>query len=502
MKYKFRTRPYRHQYHAVKRLINQGYGGALLMEPRTGKSKLAIDWMCILAKQGKIDRAVIFAPNRVLGTWVQEIATHSPLKVNVTVWDGKARRHGPPPPVSGYYDLEVVIVNYDAFASNGQKTPSGRPSKTSGRYKYRTQLRKWIDNKPCAGVLDESHKIKSPSGRTSNFVVSMHQDFEYRVILTGTPVTKAKRSHDVYMQWKFLNPDRFSHVPTVSEFKSHYGRWLALDGYSKYLGPRNLEELQSLMAKDAIVVRREDCFDLPPREDLVRFVKLKKASQRAYDEMAEEMITVLESGATAEASIQLVRNLRLSQITSGFVTDEGGDIQRFGFEKADELKVIMEDLIEQEEHLVVAARWRPDLDLIEEMGRQVGYKVYSVRGGVKREESDQNIRDFKQAKEPSLMVLQPSAASLGIDLSTAATMVWYSHTPSWVDFTQTCDRIALSRNSTTFIHLVAEASIDEGLLETLRQDGDLARSLMNNPRAILKGRSLKVDEQSRVEMKK
>lgn len=472
------------------------------MEPRTGKTKTTVDWLCILAQLGKIDRAIIIAPNRVLGTWVQEIATHAPSKVNVTVWDAKARKLGPPPAVSGYYDLEVVLVNYDAFRVTGRKTKSGRPSRASGRYKFRSQLRKWIDDKPCAGILDESHKIKSPSGRTSNFVVSMHQDFEYRLILTGTPVTKAKRSHDVYMQWKFLNPERFDHVPTLSEFKSHYGKWLALDGYSKYLGPRNMKELQRLMAKDAIVVRREDCFDLPPREDLVRFVKLKKASQTAYDEMAEDMITELESGAVAEASIKLVQNLRLTQITSGFVNDDEGDYQRIGFEKAEALKEIMEDLIEQEEHLVVAARWVADLDIIEAMGAEAGYTVYSVRGGIKREESDANLKKFKEAKVPSLMVLQPSAAALGIDLSTAATMVWYSHTPSWVDFTQTCDRIALSRNSTTFIHLIAESTIDEALLETLRLDGDLARTLLDNPAAMLKGRSLKVDKNHKVEMKK
>lgn len=501
-KYRFKTKPYRHQFDALKRLLSQESGGALLMEPRTGKSKTTIDYLGALCLRDGLDRAIIFAPNRVLGTWVSEIGIHSPLNIKVTVWDAPARKAGPPPAVSGYYDLEVLLINYDAFGTPGKKTASGRPSKASGRYKTRSLLRKWIDGKPCAGILDESHKIKSPSGRVSNFVVSMSEDFKYRLILTGTPVTKAKRSHDVYMQWKFLNPERFSHVPSVKEFKSHYGRWIEKNGYPQYLGPKNLDEMHALMAKDAIIVRREDCFDLPPREDLVRFVRLKGASKRAYDEMAEEMITELESGTLAEASIKIVQNLRLGQITSGFVTDDQGDMVRFGFEKADELKTIMADLLEKDEHLVVAARWVPDLELIEAMGRDMGYKVYSVRGGLKRAESDANIINFRKATEPSLMVLQPSAAALGIDLSTASTMVWYSHTPSWVDFTQTCDRIALSRNSTTFIHLVAESTIDEGMLETLRLDGDLSKAVLNNPAAMLKGHTLTVDSSSKLKMVK
>lgn len=505
VRYKFKTRPYNHQVKALKRLMAQEYGGALLMSPRTGKTKTTIDYMCAMAMKGKIDRAIVVAPNRVLGTWVQEFAIHAPLNVRVSVWDAEARKNGAPPAVTGYYDLEVLVVNYDAFAAPGKKTKSGRPSKASGRFKNRTLLRKWMNGKPTLGVLDESHKIKSPSGRASNMLVTMHSDFKYRLILTGTPVTKGKRIFDVYMQWKFLNPERFADLGNLADFKHHFGRWEQVEtmvggelkAFPKFKGARNLKDLHKRMAKDAIIVRREDCFDLPPREDLVHFVDLK-ASNKAYQEMAEELITQLENGEVAEASIQLVKGLRLSQITSGFVTDVNGEVQRIGFEKADALKEILSDLYEKGEHVVVAARWVPDLDAIEAMGEEVGFKTYSVRGGIKRTESDQNILNFRKAEEPSLMIIQPSAASLGIDLSTASTMVWFSHTPSWTDFIQASDRIALSRNSTTFIHLVARNTVDEGMLQTLTHDGEVAKAIMDNPRAMLTGHSLKTDRSGRL----
>lgn len=501
-KYRFRTRPYKHQYLAVKRFLDQGHLG-LLFEPRTGKSKTTIDALCALATRGSVDRAVIVAPNRVLGTWVSEFEIHAPINYRITVWDKEGRAAGPPPAVSGKYDLEVVLVNYEAFAIPGKKTASGRRSKASGRFKYRTYLRKWIGGKPCAGVLDESHKIKSPSGKASNLLVSMHSDFKYRLILTGTPLTKAKRPFDIYMPWKFLNPARFAHVPTVAEFKDHYARFVDTgNGFKKYKGPKNQAELVRLMREDAVVVRREDCFDLPPREDVVRFVTLSPDTRRVYNEMAEELIADLHTGTVAEAQIMLVRNMRLSQLTSGFVTDEEGNNVRIGHEKSDALAEILQTAMENEEHMVVAARWVDDLDLIEALGRSIGFKTYSVRGGVKRAQSDTNIRSFREAKEPSLMVLQPSAAALGIDLSTASTMVWYSHTNSWVDFSQTCDRIALSRNSTTFIHLVARSSVDEVTLETLRLDGDQAARIMADPRQALTGKSLKVDKTGKIEVKK
>lgn len=510
--YAFRTEPYQHQRRALKSLLKRGWGGALLMEPRTGKTKTTIDWLSVLNQQGKIDRALIVAPNRVMNVWVREFLAHSPRRVHITVWDKDERKVGVPRTPVGY-DLYVVIVNYEAFGQPGGLTPcrvkncSGkrgecphprRRSKASGRFKFRTLLRKWMAGGTAACVLDESHKIKSPSGSASNMLASMGGEFEYRAILTGTPLTKAKRPQDIYMQWKFLNPERFADLPTVADFKAHYGKWKEMDGYAKYLGPRNLPELHRRMSADSFIVRRDQCFDLPPREDIVEYVDLSPITRKVYDEMAAEMIAKLEDGRIAEASLSIVQALRLSQITSGFVTDDEGEIHRLGFEKYDRLVELVGDRLEMEQKIVVVARWKPDLDLIAEFGHQMKVPTYQIRGKVKRAISDQAVIDFHNLDGPGLIVLQPAAASLGIDLSSAAHMVWYSHTSSWVDFTQCCDRIALSRASTTFSHLVARRSVDEMLLSTLAGDGDIGRAIMTQPDELLNGIRLDLDDQSRL----
>lgn len=497
--YKFSSPPpYAHQKKGVKFLLRNEWGGALLMEPRTGKTRTTIDWLSILNFQGKIDQAVIVCPNRVLGTWLNEIHTFCTRRVHITVWDAKERKKGVPSKPPGY-DLYVILVNFDAFGTPGKRTASGRRSKASGRFKVRTDLRKWMAGaKGVAGVIDESHKIKSPSGKVSNMIVSMRQDFAYRTILTGTPQTKAQRAHDIYMQWQFLNPDRFKEYPTAADFKMHFGKWLSRNGFEQYIGPKNIEELRSKMAQDAYIVRRDQCFDLPPREDRVVKVALTAHTRRAYDQMAEEMIARISECKTAEASIRLVQTLRLSQITSGFVTLDTGEIERLGYEKADALMEILDDEFEKEQKVVIAARWRPDLDLIEHLVRKSKVPVWSIRGGVTREESDQAILDFRNHDGAGAIVIQPSASSLGIDLSTSAHMIWYSHTPSWVDFTQACDRIALSRNSTTFTHLVAESSVDEVLMQTLATDGDVAREIMTHPEELLTGTLLDLDSSGRI----
>lgn len=494
--YRYHTKPYQHQVKALKQLLRQGYGGALIMEPRTGKSKVATDWLSVLNMRKDIDRAVIICPNRVMGTWVNELLLHSPRRLHITVWDKDERKKGIPAKPPGYH-MHVLIINFDAFATPGKKLPSGRRSKASGRFKLRANLLKWMDGKPTACVVDESHKLKSPSGKASNMIVGMQDKFKYRAILTGTPMTKAHRAFDIYMQWNFLQPERFADLPTVAEFRDRYGRWTIKNNYPQFLGPKNLGELHRRMNKDAFTIRRDQCYDLPPREDIVQFVKMTDKTRSIYEKMAEEMIAEIEEGRFAEASINLVKTLRLGQITSGFVTDVDGEITRFSFEKLDALREIYEQQFDLEQKVVVAARWRPDLDLIADEARNMDVPVWSIRGGVSRADSDAAVHEFREHKGAGVIVVQPSASSLGIDLSTAAHMVWYSHTPSWVDFTQCCDRIALSRSSTTFTHLVARRSVDEVLLNTLATDGDVARAIMSRPGELINGHPLDLDDNSR-----
>jgi SNF2 family DNA or RNA helicase len=459
----------------------------------------------VLVQQRKIKRALVVCPNRVMTVWLTQLLRHCPCSVHVEVWDAKARqqlgkRIGRE---TDGYDLYVAIVNYDAFATPGRKLPSGRKSRATGRFKLRSNIGKWLGKDGAACILDESHKIKSPSGKAANMVVSMRDFFEYRAILTGTPLTKAKRTHDVYMQWQFLNPDRFAHLPTAEDFKKHYGIWKSQSSgkgsYDLFLRPKNLKDLQRRMAADSYIIRRDECFDLPPREDIVEYVHLSGETNRVYTEMAEQMVAEIEEGIYAEAGLPITKVLRLGQITSGFVTDDTGTIRRIGYQKFDKLQEILEDLWEKEQKVVVAARWKADLDLIEDLGRQAHIPTYAIRGKVKRKDSDRALIDFEAAEGAALMAVQPAAAALGIDLSSAAHMVWYSHTPSWVDFTQCCDRIALSRRSTTFYHIVAARSVDEVVLGTLAGDGDIHRAVMSKPGELINGHPLDLDDQSRLQ---
>ncbi len=496
VKYKWKTRPYHHQVAAVKKLLANGYGGALLMSPRTGKTKTAIDYASIQHQRELVSRVLIVCPVSVIGVWEDEIKVHCPFPYRITIWDKDGRKENELPRY-GDSVLDFVIMNYDAFSTPGEKRtkqytkPDGTTMNVTtrvrrgGRFTVMTKIKKW---QPDLCILDESHRIKSPSARKSTAIHSLSK-VPYRVILTGTVVTKKKRVFDIYSQWKFLNPDRFAGM-NFSEFKHHYGRWVT-PGDAKYQlwkGNRNEKELHTLVHMDAFAVSREECFDLPARlPDEIIHVDLSPKSAGYYDQMAEELIALIETGEISEASIALVKTLRLQQITSGILTTEPssehpkGRLARVGHEKLIVLEDRLSDFFEAEEKVVVAAKFVADLFAIVDIGKKLKVPTFLLKGGMKREERDAAVKAFRATEGPGLFVMQPQVGALGIDLSTAGTVIWYSLTSSYVDFTQSEDRIALNAVGTRFVYLLARGTYDEVLYETLQGDGDVAKAIMKSP---------------------
>jgi SNF2 family DNA or RNA helicase len=499
VKYKFKTKPYRHQVEGVRFAFSQfrqGLGAALLFEPRTGKTKTAIDIASILYHTKGVRRVVIIAPNRVMGTWAREFHTHCPLVYEVIVWDAKERRKGAIRQPAGHLDLQVVITNYETFSTPGRRLASGRRSRTTGRFKSRDYLTKWIGGEPALIVCDESHKLKNPSGKASNMVVGLRKFFSHHLILTGTPITKAKRAADIYMQWKLIAPHRFDEWGiTYEDFRLHTGKWINKNNFPQWVGPRErgLRDLRRGLHMDGLVIRRDDCFDLPAvLPDRIVDVPLT-TSAKHYDEMAEQFITQLESGEIAEASISLVVTLRLSQITSGHVgilephpTNPDKQISRavpVGKEKIKALEeLLVDETLEKEEPVIIVARWKHDLDSIQRLCKRLGMSVWSVRGGMTRSATDDALRRFSQCSgQPAAMVVQPQAGGVGLDMRVAGHTIWYSLGPSYVDYTQMRDRNALHAHAVQHTFLIAPGTVDRLLYDTLINDGNVAKTILNRP---------------------
>lgn len=505
MKYRFKTPPYAHQVEGIKfafRQFNQGLGAALLFEPRTGKTKTAIDTASILYMKRKVRKILVISPNRVIGTWAREFHTHCPLVHEVVVWDAKERRKGAIRQPAGHLDLQIVVTNFETFGTPGKMLESGNRSRSTGRFKNRKLIADWIAGDDALIIVDESHKIKNPSGKASNMIVGMRKFFTYQLILTGTPITKARRAADVYMQWRLINPARFSAWgATYEDFRLHTGKWITANGFPQWVGEKKdgIRDLRRGLHKDGLVIKRAECFDLPATlPDRIIDVPLT-TSAKHYDEMAQQFVTKLENGEIAEASIPLVVGLRLGQITSGYVgilkphpTNPDKQISvpmKVGDEKLRALKELLEEeVIEKEEPVIIVARWKHDLEGIQALCASLKIPAWSIRGGMSRSSTDDALRLFSQSSgSAAAMIVQPQAGGVGLDMRVAGHTIWYSLTPSYVDFTQMKDRNALHPNAVQHTFLLAPGTVDTILYETLLGDGEFAKTVLKRPAALLRG---------------
>lgn len=466
--YKAKTRPYKHQREAIKKLLSNGYGGALLMEPRTGKTKTTIDWVGILRaiKEKRPSVAIVFAPATVLPVWEQELRTHCAVPFDCIVWDAKKRREKLVPEPGDR--LLWVLVNYEALSANGVETPGGSESTKSGRGWVKKTLNKLVETYTAAVILDESHRIKSCSSKAAQALYTIGAKAAYRVIMTGTPLTKASRVEDIYAQWKFVNPRRFMDVPTKADFMDRYSiRDYSRFGFVSYTGVRNQEELVGRMAQDSYIVKREECYDLPERtiEDIP--VDLTGDSMDRYREIEGCGIS-----GDVSATHLLSRLTELSKITGGHIGPEWTEL---GSAKIQVLRDIIRQHKEEDTPLVVVARFRAEIARIRDLCYDEDIPCNTIMGG---SDISEELYEWKNYCGCRAMILQPQAGALGIDLRESDHMVWYSLTYSWTDYSQACDRIALCERPTTITHLLAQDTVDWEVARVLQEDGDVAAAVM------------------------
>src|SRR5262252_7075646 len=124
------------------------------MEPRLGKSKVALDYAAILAMKGEVRRVLILAPSIALDVWRSELRKHYSLSYTVEDFD---------------YEWPSVVRNgnharTEFFLAGRGETFRAVRAATNLRRPKQEILERWD---PDAIVVDESHQYKRPGGRAA-----------------------------------------------------------------------------------------------------------------------------------------------------------------------------------------------------------------------------------------------------------------------------------------------------------------------------------------------
>ena len=109
-------------------------------------------------------------------------------------------------------------------------------------------------------------------------------------------------------------------------------------------------------------------------------------------------------------------------------------------------------------------------------------KFSLITGNIKNR--SEQIEQFQNESDVLVFVGQIATAGLGITLTAASTMVFYSLDYSMSNFEQTKARIhrAGQCDPCTYIYLIAKDTIDEKVMKSLNKKYDLASSLIDDYR--------------------
>lgn len=174
------------------------------------------------------------------------------------------------------------------------------------------------------------------------------------------------------------------------------------------------------------------------------------------------MIAEVEDGEIT-ASNALVKLLRLQQITGGVANDAEGQPVVVGNDKANTLRDLLDD-IDPAEPVVVFCRFAADLDAVRSIAKAAGRRYGEVSGRRK------DLTPHATMPEGiTLMGVQEAAGGVGIDLTAARYVIWYSLSFSLGDYEQAnarCHRPGQTRPVAVY-HLVADGTIDQSIYRAL-----------------------------------
>ena len=203
---------------------------------------------------------------------------------------------------------------------------------------------------------------------------------------------------------------------------------------------------------------------------------------KLYQSLVKESYAELSDGEVTITNV-LTKLLRLSQLTGGFIgSDESSATEQVSKAKLDVLEDIIDSALEENRKLVIIARFVPELDAICAMLEKKRINYSLIKGGVK--DRDEQVARFQNDPDVPIFVGQVATAGLGITLTAASTMVFYSLDYSMSNFEQCKARIhrAGQRMPCTYIYLTAQGTVDEKVLKALKNKANLAKTLVDDYR--------------------
>ena len=389
-------------------------------EQGTGKTASVIWAADYLMTHGFIKRVLVICPLSIMdAAWRNDLFKFA-MHRRVDVAHGKSEKRREI--ING--NAEFVIINYDGVEIVAD-----------------TIAKNMFD----LIVVDEGNAYKNPQTKRWKILNKLVGGSTWLWMLTGTPA--AQSPVDAYGLAKLVRPDG---VPRF--FGGFRDQVMNKVTQFKWVPKPDADNTVHRSLQPAIRFTKEQCLDLPAMTYVTRNVPLT-AQQEKYYELLRRQLIVRAAGEEI-TTVNAAANLnKLLQLSGGAVYSDTGEVVQF--DASNRLAVLREVIEESSHKVLVFVPYRHAIEVVAEDLRSHGYPTAIIHGGVSASKRSEIFDRFQTKKDPQVLVIQPQAASHGVTLHAANTIVYWSPVMSVETYLQCNARVhrAGQKNPTTVVHL-------------------------------------------------
>jgi SNF2 family DNA or RNA helicase len=397
-------------------------------EQGTGKTASVIWAADYLMKLGAVKRVLIICPLSIMkSAWQQDLfkfAMHR--SCSVAHGAAKARKK-----IVGA-GSEFVIVNFDGVAVIEDEILNGKFDLI---------------------VVDEANAYKNVQTNRWKVLKRLSAKIERLWMMTGTPA--AQSPVDAYGLGRLVNPNGTPKFYGMYRDQVMY----KISQYKWIVKPHAKDVVHSIL-QPAIRFERAQCLDLPEVTYMEREAPLTPQQAKYYKVLKNKM--AFEAAGEEVNAVNAAAKLnKLLQISGGAVYSENKEV--IEFDVSNRLNVVLEAIEESSHKVLVFVPFTHTIELLKKTLDDAGITNAVINGQVPLNKRSDIVDSFQNKPDPYVLIIQPQAASHGLTLTAANTIIWYAPVPSVETYLQANARINRpgQKNPMTIIHIRGSAVEDK-----------------------------------------
>ena len=424
----------------------------LLLEPGLGKTLITLTHLMDQKMLGLLKKTLIIAPLKVAEhTWTGEIKKWN-LDITTSQVLGSVKKR-----------RAALAVDADIYITNKENVVW-----------LVDEMEKWDFD---LIIIDELSAFKSAKSKRFKALKGVRKKSNRFIGLTGTPAPNSLLDlwPQVYLADLGERLGKFKTRYKASHFQlKRFNADPRFEG-SYEIRPGAEEIIYNKISDITISMKSKDYLNLPPRIDNIIKIPLTKKLQKMYKTYMEEHVLEIPEGELTAMSAAILAN-KLLQFSNGSIyldprpgMDEKREVVQIHDLKVEALKNIIEE--SQGEQILIFYNYKHDL-----------YKIHKHIPEAKK----LDVTLFQEGIQ-RIAYAHPASAGHGLNLQVggAHIIVWYGITWSLELYQQANARLFRQgqTNTTIIHHLLAENTLDEGVMELLENKDKNQDALMNAVKA-------------------